>query len=318
MATPARATPPDTSSTPGASASPGASAAPGSSTEASPFLRRLADPRPLLALEMRPPRSTLSAAESLEAWIDANHAVRRLTATDTIVFITDNAVGSREEENLQHLLANLGPDADPGKLVPFLTCKHALDYCTWYAQRAAQGGYRALVVLGGDRHDGIPRCVPHAAELRRLLRSKVPGLTLGGWANPGRDPVEQVGWLADGAFEGQFFLTQIVSHFRLAPVERFLSEAARRGVGLPGVFGVFYYRSGNPKTLERLSQFIPVPVAEVQAAFAAGASPDELAAATLRALAGIGVRSFYVSNLPTLEAPRILARLARLAFQETA
>src|SRR5262249_6116032 len=112
--------------------------------DTSSFLPRLADPPPLPALELRPPRAPLPASEGLEAWIDANHAVRRLAATDTIVFITDNATGSREEENLQHLLSNVGPDADPGKLVPFLTCKHTLDYCTWYAQRAAQGGYRAL------------------------------------------------------------------------------------------------------------------------------------------------------------------------------
>jgi len=281
---------------------------------APPFLRRLHDPRPLLAVELRPPRSTLSAAEGLEAWIDANHSVRRLSELDTVVFLTDNAVGSREEENLQHLLSNLGPDADPGKLVPFLTSKHSLDYCTWYAQRAAQGGFRSLVVLGGDRHDGVARCVPHAQELRRLLRAKVPGLTLGGWANPNRDAVEQVGWLADSSFEGEFFLTQVVSHFRLSPVERFLAETQRRGLALPGLFGVFYYRSGNPKTLARLGQFIPVPDEEVRQAFASGVTPDELAAATLRELFALGIRSVYISNLPTLEAPRILARLARMVF----
>ena len=28
---------------------------------------------------------------------------------------------------------------------------------------------------------------------------------------------------------------------------------------MPGIFGVFYYRSANPKTLEMLKQFLPVP-----------------------------------------------------------
>ena len=70
----------------------------------------------------------------------------------------------------------------------------------------------------------------------------------------------QVGYLADGTFYAEFFLTQIVSHHTIAPVARFLEAGARGGLTLPGVFGVFYYRSANPKTLQTLRQFLPVPV----------------------------------------------------------
>ena len=41
----------------------------------------------------------------------------------------------------------------------------------------------------------------------------------------------------------------------------------------PGVFGVFYYRSANPRTLATLRQFLPVPVEPLAAEFAAGLTP---------------------------------------------
>ena len=65
------------------------------------------------------------------------------------------------------------------------------------------------------------------------------------------------------------------------------------------MFGVFYYRSANPKTLEMLSQFLPVPVAELQQEFAAGATPVDICARTIRSLIDLGANHFYVSNLPT-------------------
>jgi len=276
------------------------------------FIERLSDPGLLLAVELRPPRSNLPSSEGLEAWIDANHSLRRLSELQTVVFLTDNAVGRKEEEHLQHLLSNVGSDLDANKIVPFLTCKHTLDYCAWYAQRAAQGGFRGLVVVGGDSHDGVPRCFPHAYQLRRSIREKLPELLLGGWANPYREATEQVGFLTEASFEGNFFLTQVVSHFNLAPVERFLSEADRQGLKLPGVFGVFYFRSDNPRTFARLSRFMPVPEESLKAAFARGATADEVCAQTIEALLSFGVRKFYISNLPTADAHRVLTRLRRM------
>jgi hypothetical protein len=168
-------------------------------------------------------------------------------------------------------------------------------------------------VLGGDRHVGVPRCVEHAWELRALIRSRVPELALGGWANPNADAAAQVGYLRDRTFHGEFFLTQIVSHHALQPVERFICELDRAGVDLPGMYGVFYYRSANPRTLGTLAQFLPVPAAALRAEFGSGASPQEVCARTLRALGALGARHFYISNLPLARADRILAEILELA-----
>src|SRR5688500_5987366 len=174
----------------------------------------------------------------MDAWIDTYHAVRALTRQDTAVFLTDSAVGTQEENNLRHLVTNLGRDLLRERVVPFLTSKHSLDFCLSYAEQAWQHGFPALVVLGGDKSVGRPRCVEHAWELRREIRRHVPRLTLGGWANPYGDAARQVDYLADDSFAAEFYLTQIVSHLNRVPVERFLDEARRRGVDhLPGIFG---------------------------------------------------------------------------------
>jgi hypothetical protein len=263
--------------------------------------------QPVIAAELRPPRAELAAAESMDAWIDTYHGVRALTRQETFVFLTDSAVGANEEDNLRHLVTNLGPDVPRERVVPFLTCKHPMDYCTGYAERARQAGFPALVVLGGDRHVGTPRCVEHAWQLRAALRARDPDLVLGGWSNPHADPVEQVDFLLDAHYSANFYLTQIVSHHRLAPVRRFIDEAAQRGVTMPGLFGVFYYRSANEHTLRTLGQFLPVPAEELSREFRQGATPVDICARTLRAMVEIGARHFYVSNLPLGRASATLA-----------
>lgn len=261
------------------------------------LLDRLRDPEPLVAVEMRPPRSGLGRAETLDVWIDLNQSVCRLLRNNRFVFVTDNAVGAREEENLSHFTANLGGEVDLRRVIPFLTTKHTLDYCLMYAARAASSGVEALTVLGGDRSLGPPRCVPHALELRASIRKRVPGLVLGGWANPHRDVTEQAGFLADRHYHADFFLTQVVSHYSLDRVDALLEERERQGIGLPAVFGVFYYRSSNPRTLARLSRFFPVPVQDLLRDFAAGATPEDVCARTIRVLRAAGARKIYVSNL---------------------
>ena len=82
------------------------------------------------------------------------------------------------------------------------------------------------------------------------------------------------------------------------PVAAFVNETRRREVELPGVFGVFYYRSANRKTLDILSRFLPVPVEGLLKEFGDGATPVEVCARTMRAMLDIGVRHFYISNLP--------------------
>src|SRR6185295_2329881 len=226
-----------------------------------------------------------------------HHAVRRLAARDTVIFMTDNAVGQAEEENLGHLTANLAGDVSPAKLVPFLTAKHSLEYCLMYAARAAASGFETLTVLGGDRSVGPPRCVEYAWQLRKIIRERVPSVTLGGWANPLGDPSAQVDFLLQPEFNASFYLTQIVSHHSIREIEKFVTEARRRGVPYPGVFGVFHYHSANPATLERLGRFFPVPAEGVKRDFAAGLSSEEITAKTIRALRDIGVNNVYLSNL---------------------
>jgi 5,10-methylenetetrahydrofolate reductase len=267
----------------------------------------------VIAAELRPPRAELATAASMDAWIDTYHAVRGLTRSGTYVFLTDSAVGLREEDNLRHLVTNLGTDVPRSRVVPFLTCKHTLDYCLAYADRAWQNGFESLVVLGGDKHVGPPRCVEHAWQLRELIRSRDADLTLGGWANPHADPASQITHLMDSHATAEFYLTQIVSHHSRNAVGRFLEESSRRGMTIPGLFGVFYYRSANIKTLETLARFLPVPIDPLRSEFAAGATPEDVCARSIRELSAEGARHFYVSNLPIGRAASTLRRIVDLA-----
>ena len=277
------------------------------------LLRALTSNRNVIAAELRPPRAELQASASMDAWIDTYHAVRSLTRLGTFVFLTDSAVGLKEEDNLRHLVINVGPDVGHSGVVPFLTCKHPLDYCLRYADRAHHHGFDALVVLGGDKSVGPSRCVEHAWQLREEIRRRVPDLALGGWANPHGDCATQVGHLLDEHANAEFYLTQIVSHHSRDGVERFLVEAERRGLTMPGMFGLFYYRSANPRTLQTLSGFLPVPVDALKDEFARGATPDDVCARSLRVLLDAGVRHFYISNLPLGRAAATLRRIMDLA-----
>jgi 5,10-methylenetetrahydrofolate reductase len=263
----------------------------------------------VFAAELRPPRAELATSEGMDAWIDTYHAVRRLTKQGTYVFLTDGAVGADEEDNLRHLVLNLGQDVPRDHIVPFLTSKHPLDYCLSYAERAHQNGFSAFVVLGGDKSLGVPRCVEHAWQLRKILREHDHSIALGGWANPNGDPERQVDFLAARELHAEFYLTQIVSHHAIAPVARFIDAAARRRVTLPGLFGVFYYRSANRRTLDALNAFLPVPIAGLTKEFGSGATAEDVCAHTIRALLDVGAKHFYVSNLPIGRAQQVLGEI---------
>jgi 5,10-methylenetetrahydrofolate reductase len=267
----------------------------------------------VVAAELRPPRAELEAREGMDAWIDTYHAVRRLTRQGTYVFLTDSAVGAPEEDNLRHLVANLGPDVPRERIVPFLTAKHPLAYCISYADRAYEHGFPAVVVLGGDKHVGVPRSVEHAWQLRQMLKQRNESLVLGGWANPHADPERQVEYLAADDYSAEFYLTQIVSHHHLAAVAQFIELACRRQVTAPGLFGLFFYRSANRRTLDTLGRFLPVPVDGLTREFAEGATPEEICARSIRALRGAGARHFYISNLPVGRSASTLAAILERA-----
>jgi predicted TIM-barrel enzyme len=108
-----------------------------------------------------------------------------------------------------------------------------------------------------------------------------------------------VDYLLQPDAHADFYLTQIVSHHQADRVQAFIEAGRSSGLDMPGVFGVFYYRSANARTLEMLRQFLPVPVDALTQEFAAGATPIDVCARTIRALIDLGARHFYVSNLPT-------------------
>lgn len=260
-------------------------------------MERLAGPDPVISVELRPPRSGLSSMESMDVWIDLHQSLRRLDRGGHPIFITDNAVAVKEEENLAHLTGNLPEDVQRARISPFLTSKHTLEYCLMYASRARTAGFEALTVLGGDRFAGPPRCVPRAYMLRELIRDAVPDLALGGWLNPARDPEEQLGYAMRDTYTADFVLTQVVSHHSLDRVDALLEAAERLGFTLPLVWGVFFYRSANPTTLDRLAEYFPVPARHLTEEFGAGDAAEEICARTIRALAAVGAKNIYVSNL---------------------
>jgi 5,10-methylenetetrahydrofolate reductase len=282
------------------------------SVEAAPralILEALAAPGPLVTVELRPPRTDLGRQAGMSAWIDLHHTLGRLTRDELFVFLTDNAVGAAEEENLAHVGANVGDAVDLRRIVPILTCKHALAYCETFAVRAASDGFDALTVLGGDTSVPPPRCVPHGRDLREILRARVPALALGGWANPHRDAAEQVGFVGASDAYADFALSQIVSHHALQGVERFLEAMRKSGSEVPVVFGVFFYRSANPDTLSTLQRFFPVPAVDLVAEFDGGATAVEICARSVRELRRVGADKVYISNLGNRGAGRRLARI---------
>jgi 5,10-methylenetetrahydrofolate reductase len=277
------------------------------------FVHDLHTRESVISVELRPPRAELEAVAGIDAWIDLYHSITTLARQNVRVMLTDSAVGAQEENNLRHLVTNLGEAVPRDRIVPFLTSKHSMEFCLAYADQSVQHGFPSLVVLGGDKHIGRPRVVEHAWQLRQAIRDRHPGLELGGWANPTAGPAAQMRFLLDANFHADFFLTQIVSHHQTAAVAAFLAEGARLGLRIPGVFGVFYYRSANEKTLRMLNQFLPVPVDGLIAEFAAGATPVEICARTIRVLRGLGARHFYVSNLPLRGSAALLKQILERA-----
>lgn len=277
------------------------------------FLQDLHSRETLISVELRPPRAELESSAGIDAWIDLYHSVRALTRQDVRVMLTDSAVGAQEENNLRHLVANLGESVPRPHIVPFLTTKHSMDFCLAYADQAVQHGFPSLVILGGDKHLGRPRIVEHAWQLRQVLKGRHPQLELGGWANPVANPAEQMRFLLDADVHADFFLTQIVSHHQQADVAAFLDEGARHGLAMPGVFGVFYYRSANEKTLRMLSQFLPVPVEGLLREFDEGLTPVEICARTIRSLRELGARHVYISNLPLRGTAALLRQILERA-----
>ena len=211
------------------------------------FLARLRDAHDsVISVELRPPRAELESAEGIDAWIDTYHAIKSLARQHVRVMITDSAVGAQEENNLRHLVANLGAPVARANVVPFLTCKHSLDFCLGYADQAAHHGFESLVVLGGDKHVGRPRCVEHAWQLRKSHSRASPRARAGrlGESDGAARRSRSIScWMPRRTRTSTSRRSSRI--IRPAAVSAFIEEARRRGLTIPAVFGVFFYRSAE-------------------------------------------------------------------------
>jgi len=250
--------------------------------------------------------------EAWTAWIDTYHAVKRLTHEGTYVFLTDSAVGTPEEDNIGtwwptsagRAAQRVGavPDVEaPARLLPVVR-----------RPRVASKQIPALVVLGGDRTIGPPRCVEHAWQLRSAIRSRQPEAAAG---RLGRNPHADAGPPGGAAGRARVhrrvsFLTQIVSHHHAAGVERFVKELERREVrraracsecsstGAPSRRQWRCSRSSCRSRVEALTR-----------EFAGGATLSMSGARTVRTLLDAGARHFYISNLPLERTSETLAQI---------
>ena len=76
---------------------------------------------------------------------------------------------------------------------------------------------------------------------------------------------------------------------------------------------MFYYRSANPRTLQALRSFLPVPAEGLTREFGAGDTPEDVCARTIRTLLDVGARHFYISNLPIARAQTVLTSILQKA-----
>ncbi len=221
--------------------------------------------------------------------------------------VTDSAVGAQEENNLRHLVTNLGPDVPRQSVVPFLTTKHSIDFCLGYADQVVQHGFPGARrarrrQTRGPRARGRARVAAAPAHSRRAIPSC---RSAAGPTRPATRPVRWPSW-ARASSPPTSTSRRSCRIIASATSTGFLREADRQGVTAPGMFGVFYYRSAKTSTLQTLSQFLPVPVDELSAEFAAGATPVDVCARSIRELMALGVRHFYVSNLPLVKTAAVL------------
>ena len=266
------------------------------------LLRSASDARPCVTVELRPPRAELESAEGIDAWIDTYHAIRSLARQH--IARHDHRQRRRRagrEQPAASRRQSRRAEWRSAHVVPFLTCKHSLEFCLGYADQATHHGFSSLVVLGGDKH-ARPAALrrPRVAAARSRFARGIPQLELGGWANPNARPRSSRSTSCSIAeANADFYLTQIVSHHQA----RARSRVSRRGAPP---------RRHDAGGLRRvlLSQRQPADAggaAAVPAGAGRGADapsspparrPIDVCARTIRTLLDLGARHFYISNLP--------------------
>ena len=179
--------------------------------------------------------------------------------------ITDSAVGAQEENNLRHLVANLGAEAAqrPRRAVSDLQALARVLPRLRRPGRAPQ-----LLVARRARR----RQAPRPAALRRACvaaarSTSARGTLSSSWAagpiRRRRRPRRSISCsIADA--NADFYLTQIVSHHQArARRRRFSTKARRRGLTMPASSACSTIAARSRRRWRRCRQFLPVPVEEL-------------------------------------------------------
>ncbi len=133
-------------------------------------------------------------------------------------------------------------------------------------------------------------------------------MALAGWANPHRDPDEQYRFLTED-FHAEVSLTQVVTHHSPGDLETLARRLDRDGIDLPLIAGIFHFHNANPRRLEMLGRYFPVPAEQITRAYASGMDPEAYTATAVRSALDSGARAVYISNLGMTGAPRRLERI---------
>ena len=204
----------------------------------------------------------------MDAWIDTYHAVRPLTRQDIRRF----PHRQRRRHAGREQPASPGDQSWPRRCRTNGWCRfsrastRSTSVCATRSRRGSTGF--AVARRARRRQDRWPRalcrtCVGAAAA----IRAREPRLALGGWANPYADAAQQVDFIADDRFTAEFYLTQVVSHLELAPVERFVDEIApaRPRPRFPACSASSTTAAPISRHSKCLSTFLPVPVEAARA-----------------------------------------------------
>ena len=235
-----------------------------SSRQDPPLVRALRATVPsVLSVELRPPRAELDAAAGMDAWIDTYHAVSGLVARRDVR--VPHRQRRRRARRTQPAASRHQPRhgraARSRRAVPDDEALAASSACRTPSARGRKASGR-WSCSAATRSVGPPRCVDaRVAAARGDPRARAGALArrLGESARRSGD--------AGGLSRRRALHRRVLPDAgRLASRRRGRSSAfceeldAAAASTLPGIFGVFYYRSANPKTLETLKQFLPVPV----------------------------------------------------------
>ena len=253
----------------------------------------------------------------MDAWIDTYHAVRRLTRQRHV----------RVSDRQRRRLAGRGqppaprhesrrPMSSRERIVPFLTSKHTLELLPARTRNVrGSTGFRRSSCSAATRRVGPPRCVEHAWELREAIRERQPDLRLGGWANPHADAGAQVDFLLDEhAHRGVLPDADRVAPRSRRRSRRFVGEASDAACRAARAVRRLLLPQREPADARGTPR---VPAGAGRRAARGVRAPARRRTKSARAQCArccdLGVRRFYISNLPLDTPQRTLGQILERA-----